>query len=68
VSGAILDFMETNELALGVGSIVVGAALVCAGIFFWPQSPRGDDPSGYEDGPKELRPIIDALEEQDRRS
>ena len=53
--------------ALGVGAIVVGAALVCAGIIFWPESPR-DDLTGHDDGPNELRPIIDALEEEDRRA
>jgi hypothetical protein len=57
-----------SELALGVGSMIVGAALVCAGVIFWPQSPRGDDLSGHDDDPKVFRPIIDALEDQDRRS
>ena len=56
-----------SELALGVGAIVVGAALVCTGIIFWPDSPRADDGSGH-DGPETFRPIIDALEEEDRRS
>jgi hypothetical protein len=55
-----------SEIALGFGSMIVGAALVCAGVIFWPQSPEGDhDLSGHDDGPNA---IIDALEKENRRS
>ena len=52
--------------ALGIGSIIIGVALVCAGLIFWPRGPTRTDPVGH-DGPNEFRPIIDALEEEDRR-
>jgi hypothetical protein len=27
--------------ALGISSIVIGIALICAGLIFWPRAPRG---------------------------
>jgi hypothetical protein len=45
--------------ALGISLIVIGIALVCAGLGFWPRlSLTG--PSGLG-GPHEFRAIIDAL-------
>ena len=52
--------------ALGIAFIDIGAALVCVGIIFWLRA-RRTDPAD-RDGPHEFRPIIDALEEEDRRS
>jgi hypothetical protein len=52
--------------ALGILLIVIGVALVCAGLTFWPR-PSRTGPADL-DGPHEFRAIIDALDEQDRRS
>ena len=55
----------TCMTALGISSIVIGVALVSAALIFWLRAPRTDPAS--HDGPNEFRPIIDALEEEDRR-
>jgi hypothetical protein len=52
--------------ALGISLIVIGIALVCVGTLFWRRASR-TDPAGT-DGPHEFRAIIDALDEEDRRS
>jgi hypothetical protein len=64
----LICFSETRfgMTALGIGSIVIGVALVCAGLIFWLRVPR-IDPAGQQE-PNEFRPIIDALEEEDRRT
>jgi hypothetical protein len=58
----------TRMTVLGISLIVVGIALVCAGLIFWvwPRPLRAGpaDP----DSPHEFRAIIDALDEEDRRS
>jgi hypothetical protein len=51
-------------LSLGIGSIVIGVALVCGGLFMWLRASRAD-PTGSDDV-GELRTIIDALEEEDQ--
>jgi hypothetical protein len=52
--------------ALGISLIVIGVALVCVGTLFWRRASR-TGPAGT-DGPHEFRAIIDALDEEDRRS
>jgi hypothetical protein len=39
---------------LGISLIVIGVALVCVGLVFWPRAPR-NDPAAV-DGPDEFRP------------
>jgi hypothetical protein len=56
----------THMTALGIAFIDIGAALFCVGLIFWLRA-RRNDPAGQE-SPNEFRPIIDALEEEDRRS
>jgi hypothetical protein len=51
--------------ALSISLIVIGAAMVCAGLVFWPRAPQ-NDPAAL-DGPDEFRTILDALDEEDRR-
>jgi hypothetical protein len=51
--------------ALGIGSIVIGVALVCGGLIMWPRTSQTDPAT---DGPIEFRAIIDALQEEDLRS
>jgi hypothetical protein len=51
---------------LGISLIVIGITLVCVGTLFWRRASR--IVSAGTDGPHEFRAIIDALDEEDRRS
>jgi len=50
---------------LGISLIVIGVALVCAGLVIRLRAPR-NDPAPL-DGPDEFRTILDALDQEDRR-
>ena len=50
---------------LGISLIVAGFALVCAGLFTRPGGSQTELTS--RDQPGEFRPVLDALDEEDRR-
>jgi len=47
---------------LGIALIVIGVALVCAGLVIRPRAPPNDPAP-----PDEFRTILDALDQEDRR-
>jgi len=49
--------------ALGIALIVIGLALVCAGLVFWRWASRTQPADLDGDGPGELRGLIDALDQ-----
>jgi hypothetical protein len=51
--------------ALGASLIVIGIALVCAGLILWPRAPQAD-PVAPDDSLSGMRAIVEALEEEDR--
>jgi hypothetical protein len=50
---------------LGISLIVAGFALVCAGLFTRPSASQTERTNW--DQPGEFRPVLDALDEEDRR-
>jgi hypothetical protein len=51
--------------ALGIGSLVIGVALVCGGLIMWPRASE-TDPAAPDDGLRGMRAVVEALEEEDR--
>lgn len=54
--------------AIGIALIVIGVALVCAGVVFWHLASRTEPADNLvgDDGAGDLRALIDALQEQDQ--
>jgi hypothetical protein len=55
-----------TTLALGIALIVIGVALVCAGLILWPRAPHADPAAPDDDGLRGMRAIVEALEQEDR--
>jgi hypothetical protein len=51
--------------SFGIALVVIGATLVCCGLILRPGAMR-PDATGHDEGLKEMRVIISALEEKDR--